>query len=146
MVDQSQRNTMKSNSSPHTLHRPKGALLASSAAMAAIVLIACASIPPAPTAELQAAELAIASADKAQIADHASPELTQAREKLEAAKVAVQKEKMDEARHLAEQSRADAELASAKSEQVKAQAVNDEMKKSTETLNSEMQRKTGAPQ
>jgi hypothetical protein len=112
---------------------------------AALLLMACATVPP-PTAELQAAELAISAADKARVADNASPELTQAREKLTAAKVAVEKEDMDTARQLAQQSRADAELASAKSEQIKAQGINDEMKKSTETLNSEMQRKTGAPQ
>jgi outer membrane PBP1 activator LpoA protein len=129
-----------------TLHPTRRARLASSAVLAAIVLSACASTPLPPTAELQAAEQAIATADKARVADHASPELTQAREKLEAAKVAVREEKMGDARRLAEQSRADAELASAKSEEVKAQAVNDDMKKSTETLNSEMQRKTGAPQ
>jgi hypothetical protein len=138
-------NKMKTTSPPVALEPAKSSLLVSTAAMVALVLMACATLPP-PTAELQAAELAIATADKARVADHASPELTQAREKLMAAKVAVEKEDMDKARQLAQQSRADAELASAKSEQVKAQAVNDDMKKSTETLNSEMQRKTGAPQ
>jgi hypothetical protein len=45
---------------------------------------------------------------------------------------------------LAEQSRANAELASAKAEALKAKAVNDEMRRSTDTLKQEMQRNTGA--
>ncbi len=109
-----------------------------------LTLAACASVPPPPTAALQAAELAITSAEQARVADYAAPELGAAREKLTAARAAVQAEKMDLARRLAEQSRVDAELAMARSEAAKAAVVNAEMKKSTDTLKQEMQRNSGA--
>lgn len=107
-----------------------------------LTLAACASMPP-PTEALQAAELAIANAEQARVADYASPELGTAREKLSAARTAVEQKKMAQAKRLAEQSRVDAELALAKAEAAKAQAVNDEMQKSTETLKQEMQRNPG---
>lgn len=109
-----------------------------------LLLAACASAPKSPTAAIQAAELAIANAEQARVADYASPELTWAREKLTNARKAVQQEEMVLALRLAEQSRVDAELASARAEEIKAKAINDEMKKSTAALKQEMQRNTGA--
>lgn len=106
-----------------------------------LVLGGCASPQP-PSAELQAAELAITSAEQARVADYASPELGQARDKLAAARVAVQEKKMVEARRLAEQSQLDAQLATARAEATKAKLVNDEMLKSTESMKQEMQRTT----
>lgn len=111
-----------------------------------MLLAACASAPPAPTQALQAAELAISTAEKGRVADYASPELGEARDHLAAANVAVQQENMVVAQRLADLSRADAELASARAEVAKAQAINDEMKKSTNTMNYEMQRNTGIQQ
>lgn len=108
------------------------------------MLAACASAPQAPTQALQAAELAIANAEQARVADYASPELGEAREKLTAARAAVQEEHMVLAQRLAEQSRVDAELATAKFEAAKANSVNDEMRKSTDALKQEMQRNPGA--
>ena len=112
-----------------------------------LVLAACASTPAEPTVAMKAAEQAIAAADRARIADAASPELNAAREKLTAAQAAVQNEKLKDrmvvAERLALESRVDAELAAAKSEAAKAQAVNDEIKQSTATLSQEMQRNTG---
>lgn len=112
----------------------------------ALFLSACASAPLPPTAALQAAESAIADADRARVADYALPELSEAREKLNAARVAVQDKEMTLALRLAQQSRLDAELASAKTELAKAQAVNDQMIKSIDTLEQEMQRKPGVRQ
>ncbi|MGQ0700902.1 MAG: DUF4398 domain-containing protein [Panacagrimonas sp.] len=109
-----------------------------------VALAACASVPLPPTQQLQAAEQAIGNAEKARVADYASPELGQAREKLTAARTAVAAEDMVLAQRLAEQSRAEAELAMAKAEAAKAKTVNDEMKKSIDTLKQEMQRNTGA--
>jgi hypothetical protein len=109
-----------------------------------LALAACASVPKAPTEALHAAEVAIANAEQARVADYASPELAEARAKLTGARDAVQKEQMVLGQHLAEQSRASAELASAKNEAAKARSVNDEMKKSTDSLKQEMQRNTGA--
>lgn len=107
-------------------------------------LVACASTPEPPTQALQAAEQAITTAEQARVADYASPELNEARLNLASAKNAVQEKEMVLALHLAEQSRVNAELASAKAEMLKARSVNEEMQKSLDTLKQEMQRNTGA--
>jgi uncharacterized protein DUF4398 len=107
-----------------------------------LVLGACASTPP-PTASLQAARQAISDADRAEAGHYASGELGEARTKLSSANSAVSDKKMTMAERLANESRADAELASAKTANVKANAVNDEMKRSTSTLIQEMQRNSG---
>lgn len=126
---------------------PRGSSLGLATALTGMLLLAaCASAPVPPTEALQAAELAISNAEQARVADYASPELGEAREKLTAARAAVQKEEMVAAKRLAEQSRADAELATAKAGALKAKAVNDEMLKSTESLKQEMQRNPGATQ
>lgn len=108
-----------------------------------VMLSSCASKPKPPTQALQAAELAIDTAEQARVAEYASPELAAAREKLTSAKVAVGKEDMIAAERLAEQSRVEAELAVAKANAQKAKAVNEEMQKSISTLKQEMQRNTG---
>jgi hypothetical protein len=107
-------------------------------------LAACASTPKAPDQALQAAEMAITNAEQARVADYASPELADARQDLSAARRAVADEEMLLAERLAKQSRVNAELAIAKTEAIKAKAVNDEMLKSTEALKQEMQRNSGA--
>lgn len=112
----------------------------------ALTLASCMSKPVAPTQELQSAEQAITQAEQARVADYASPELREAREKLTAAQAAVRKEDMTLARRLAEQSKVEADLAMAKAQVAKAQLVNDEMKKGTKSLQQEMQRNTGVQQ
>lgn len=112
----------------------------------ALFLNACASPPPPPQQALQAAESAIKNAEQARVADYASPELGVARTKLTAANAAVEREEMLLAERLAQQARVEAELALAKSQATKAQVVNDEMRKSTDSLKQEMQRNTGAQQ
>ena len=113
------------------------------AVVVTLFLAGCASAPVPPRAELQAAEQAIASAERARVADYASVELSEARDKLAAARRAVQEEKMVQAQHLALQARVDAELASARAEVAKARVVNEQMQRGTDTLKQEMQRKTG---
>ncbi|WP_420465953.1 DUF4398 domain-containing protein [Panacagrimonas sp.] len=112
----------------------------------ALVLSACATVPAPPTAKLQAAELAIGNADTARITDQSSPELSDAREKLTAARLAVEQEQMVVAARLADESRASAELASARSELLAARTVNEEMQKNLDTLKLEMQRREGVSQ
>lgn len=108
------------------------------------LLTACASTPPEPTVAMKAAEQAIAVADRTRVADAASPELSEARDKLTAAQTAVQQKRMIDAERLALESRIDAELAAAKIEADKAKAVNEEMKSSTNALSQELQRNSGA--
>jgi len=105
---------------------------------------ACASTPPAPTASLQAAQLAISNAERTDASRYASGELSEARSKLASADTAVKEQRMLLAERFADESRAEAELASAKTAEVKAKAVNDEMTRSTDTLVEEMQRSSGA--
>lgn len=90
------------------------------------MLGACASTPPAPSANLQAAQQAIAAAERGEAARYAPGELGEAHAKLTLADTAITEKKMVLAEHFADQSRAEAELASAKTSAVKADAVNDE--------------------
>jgi hypothetical protein len=111
-----------------------------------VALSGCTSTPVAPTRELQAAEAAITTAERARVADHASPELGEARNKLADARAAVQKEDMVVGQRLAEQSRVDAELAVAKAEAAKARIINAEMLEGIDVMKQEMQRNKGAQQ
>jgi hypothetical protein len=111
-----------------------------------LIVVACASTPLPPTQQLQAAELAITGAEQARVADFASPELNEARQKLDAARAAVREENMMLAQQLADESRVSAELATAKTELLKARMVNEEMQKGIDTLKQEMLRNTGTRQ
>lgn len=108
-----------------------------------LLLAACASTPPAPTANLQAAQQAIAAAERGEAARYAPGELSEAHTRLASAETAVTEKKMIVAEHFADQSRAEAELASAKTSAAKAQAVNDEMKRSNGALVEELNRTSG---
>ena len=108
-----------------------------------LMLSACAETPPAPTASLQAARQAISDADRAEAGRYAAGELGEARTKLASADTAVSEQKMTTAARFADESRTEAQLASAKTADVKAKAVNDEMSRSTGTLIQEMQRNSG---
>ena len=114
-------------------------------ALPALILMAsaaCASTPI-PETNLQSARQAIANAERVDAASLAAVELGEARSKLSAAQQAVTEKKMLAAERLADQSRAAAELASAKTAATKAKAVNADIEKSTATLVEEMQRGTG---
>jgi hypothetical protein len=103
----------------------------------------CASTPPIPAASLQAAQQSIANAERVEAGTHAAAELSEAREKLSAAQMAVNQKEMLAAGRLADEARAEAELAVAKTGAAKANAVNTEMERSNATLIEEMQRKSG---
>jgi len=112
--------------------------------IAGIVLVAaCASTPP-PTAKLQAAREAIAAAEQAQAGQYAPSELSEARMKIASANSAVQDQNMISAARLADESSTEANLATARTMDVKAQAVNAQMQQSNATLINEMQRSGGA--
>jgi Domain of unknown function (DUF4398) len=107
-----------------------------------LMLAACASTPP-PTASLQAARDAISSAERAEAGQYAPGALGEARSKLAAADGAVAEQKMTAAEQFADESRVEAQLASAQTADLKAKAVNNEMSRSTGTLIDEMQRNSG---
>jgi hypothetical protein len=120
-------------------------------ALPGVLLLAAAAAfadsPPNPASNIQAAQQAIANAERVDAASHAGVELGEARGKLAAAQRAAG-EKHDEkqqiaAQQFADEARAEAELAAARADAFKANAVNDDIKRSTSTLVEEMQRKTG---
>jgi hypothetical protein len=111
-----------------------------------VLLASCASAPEAPVSQIQAAEQAIAAAERITASDYALPELLEARADLVSARTAVQKEDMLAARRYAELSKAGAELASARAGEGKVRAVIDDMQKNIDVLKQEMQRKTGQMQ
>jgi len=98
---------------------------------------------PPPVTNLQAAQQAIANAERVDSASLAAVELGDARAKLSAAEKAVAEKEMVAGAQLADEARADAELAAARAGAAKAKTVNAEIKRSTATLVEEMQRKTG---
>jgi uncharacterized membrane protein YeaQ/YmgE (transglycosylase-associated protein family) len=105
-----------------------------------MLLAACASTPPAPDSALDAAKVAISNAEKAEAGQFASAELGEARDKLASANSAVQQENMITAERFAQESRVQAELASARTAAAKAAAVNRELERGADALTEEMQR------
>ncbi len=127
--------------SRHTNRHPLRTIIAVGGA--AIFLAACASTPPAPTAALDAAHLAISNAERADAGQFAAGQLAEARDSLTSANTAVAANRMVVAEELANESRTEAELASAITAQSKAQAVNAQMQRSNGTLNDELKRNAG---
>jgi hypothetical protein len=85
-------------------------------------------------------------AEQARVAQYALPELQEARTKLTAARTAVKNEDMVLAKRMAEQASVDVQLASAKAELAKAEAVNDDLTKNIDVLKQEMDRNMGDQQ
>jgi len=112
--------------------------------MGLLALGGCAATPP--TASLAQARDAIATAEQAEAGRYAPGELSAARAHLASADTAVSAQNMNTAQRLAEESTADAEFATAKTADIKANAVNNDMKRSTATLIDEMQRSAGVQQ
>jgi flagellar basal body-associated protein FliL len=108
--------------------------------IAPLVLVACASAAVPPSESLNAARDAIESADQAEARQYAGAELEEANRNLTAAVQAVEAERMAEADRLAQQARIAAELAMARTEAAKAEAINREMGRGAEALDEEMQR------
>jgi hypothetical protein len=84
--------------------------------------------------------VAISNAEKADAGQFAGAELGEAREKLASADSAVREENMIVAERFAQESRVQAELASARTASAKAAAVNKEMEHGADALTEEMQR------
>jgi hypothetical protein len=111
--------------------------------LAGLILVSCATMPPETPQSVRAAQEAIANAERVEAARYAAGELGSARTRLASAETAVSEKKLILANQYADESRAEAELASAKTAEAKAGAVNDEMKRSTSALVEEMKRGTG---
>jgi len=116
--------------------------LLSAGAFATVVFAGCSTVPP-PTANLMAARQAITNAESAEAPRYAAAELASSRSKLLEANSAVTAKNMVTADRFAEESRVEAEFATAKALSAKATLVNDEMRTSTSALVEEMNRKSG---
>lgn len=112
-------------------------------AWSATLLSGCASDPPAPTAALDGARLAISQAERNEAGRYAASDLAEARTRLSMADGSVAQKQMAQAERYANESRSDAELASATTATAKARAVNAEMQRSNGSLNDEIQRHDG---
>jgi len=123
----------------------RGPFAAAGLAGALMLLGACASTPPAPDSALDAARTAISNAERADASHYAGAELGEARQKLALADDAVRADSMVLAEQLAQNSRVQAELASARTATAKAAEVNKEMELGADALTEEMQR-AGEPQ
>ena len=107
------------------------------------LLSACATGGIAPVAQLAATRASIAQAESAGALQAAPVELLSSRDKLSKAEAAVRAEQFDQAQRFAEQAEADAELAERKARAVNAQAAADELARSNEALQKEVDRKSG---
>jgi hypothetical protein len=114
--------------------------------LSCLTLVSCASMPPEKPASMRAAQEAISSAERVEAGRYAAGELSAARTKLASAEAAVGEKNLILANRFADESRAEAELASARTAEAKASAVNDEMKRGTGALVEEMKRGTGDKQ
>lgn len=105
------------------------------------LLGACASKGATPVAELATARASIAQAESAGARDAAPVDLLAARDKFGRAEAATRAERFGEARRLAAQAEADAEVAERKARAIKAQAAATELARSNELLRAEIGRK-----
>jgi hypothetical protein len=110
------------------------------AASAALAIVACAGEVERPTEQMARASTLIEQAEKAGAQRYAAAELQQARDKLAAADQAADKGKADQARWLAEEAAADAELAGARTASGEATRAADEVARGTRTLEQEADR------
>ncbi len=103
---------------------------------------ACATTNP-PTQQLTETETVIRQASQIGAGDYAPLELRQARQKLEQARAAYNREDFDEAARLAEQAKVDAELAQIKTLSGKAQLAVRELRESIRVLQEELDIREG---
>ena len=112
--------------------------------------VGCASVSRAPTDAFQAADIAIANAEKEEASEFAPNEMISARNKIAAAKAVVEKSQRESdvmrARRMADEARSDAEYASARARDGREQAVNADLQKNNDTLREELQRTSGGMQ
>jgi hypothetical protein len=105
-----------------------------------LLIAGCASAPPAQPESLAQAQQAIQAAEKQDAGHFAAAELDEARQKLLSADKALVAENTIVANRLGLEATATAELAAARTQAIKAAAVNDEMSRGIEALTEEMRR------
>ena len=127
------------------LHSRSRGVATAAAALAAALIAACASTPP-PTAAVAVSAAAVAHASGAGAPQLAPQEMRLAREKLDRANAAMASQDYGRARSLAEEAQADALLAEARTEALRARKAADDALAANRALGEEMSRKTPTPQ
>lgn len=112
----------------------------SSLLMGAGILAACATNPSPPGSSYVVAQVAIANAEKMPVYPFGSQELTVARQRLEASRLASLDGKPELAEMLAIEAQVSADLAVAKTSLGKTSAVNQQMQDQSNAIRQEMQR------
>lgn len=126
---------------PEPIARATCAGLAPVFAGALLFLAGCASSPPAPTEQLAVSTAAVEQAVSAGAPELAPAEFRAAREKLDRAHAAMATKDYAQARMLAEQAQADAQLAITKTRSVKAQKAAASLEEGRRVLREEIERK-----
>jgi hypothetical protein len=111
---------------------------------AALALAACATDAPPPRAELAAAEVALRGAENADAVRYAPAPLTLAQDKYARANAAMEARRFVDARRLAEQALADAQLAEAQARSQIARESATELQESIRLLREEIDRQRPA--
>lgn len=112
----------------------------SSLIMGAGILAACATTPSPPGRSFVAAQVAVANAEKLPVFTYGNQELTVARQKLEASRLAALDGKSELAEMLAVESQVSADLAVAKTSLGKVNATSEDMQNQNKALQQEMRR------
>lgn len=109
------------------------------AVILAVSLVGCSSVPR-PDAQMSAAETALQGAQSKEASNYAPVPMDRAKQKLSKAQQAMERENYDDARRLAAEAQADAELAQAVTDQAQADRAVQELEASIEVLRSEIER------
>lgn len=109
-------------------------------AVSAVIAVGCTGNIKPPQSELSKAELAVNQAADSQAPQVEPVEFRKAREKLDEAKAAMNLEKYEEARRLAEQALVDAQLAEARAQAADARRAAEELRETIEKLRQEAER------
>ncbi len=115
------------------------AWIAAPVVLTALSVAGCSTVGP-PKDSVAAADLAVQEANKTKAPEYSPLELRIARDKLEQAKRAMDKEEYTQARRLAEEALVDAQLATAKANSEEARRAANDLRQSLETLRREAQR------
>jgi hypothetical protein len=111
-------------------------------AAAGLLLAGCASLPE-PKGEVASADLALRKSEAVNAAEVAPLDARLAREKLESARLALQRERYLEARRDAEQAEVDALVAEARARSTRARRAEEELRRDLDALRSEAERAAG---
>ena len=121
-------------------YRASSKPLLATVVVAAIALISACSSVPEPVGEIASARAVVRSLSDTEARALAPVEADRARTKLQRAEAALQEKDFDEARRLAMEAEADAELARAKTNATKANRAAAELEQSIRVLRSEIER------